>query len=102
VSDNTDLHVWLVTSSNDGREMVVPYVKTGRAMRMGYRIRFTQKGKQGTSSISQQGLVDTQPAQAAALSQLTLVRREGDECELQVALHEGERELGVYRLDCPL
>lgn len=98
---DTDLQVWLDSQPNAGQTTIVPYIKSTREMQLHYQLSLIQSGNSGTSRISQGGTVDLRAQQPTALSRLALSPNKGGGCSIDLALRDGERELGNYHFDCP-
>jgi hypothetical protein len=97
---DADLQVWLNTHADQGRTVVVPYVKSINDMQINYRMDVVQKSASSTSRIGQQGRVSTLAAQPASLAHITLGPQNG-ECHIEIVLREAGKEVGTYRFDCP-
>jgi hypothetical protein len=98
---DANLQVWLDTQVAAGQTLVVPYVKSIKDMQIGYRMEVVQRSGSSNSRISQQGRVDAAAGQPASLGRVILNVQRGGECRIELALHEGRVELGIYRFDCP-
>ena len=98
---DVDLQVWLATQNIGGQAAVIPYVKSVKDMRLNYRMNVIRRGIGGTSRIRQVGNVDAPANISAPLAQVTLGLQNDDDCHVEVALHDADVALGVYRFDCP-
>ncbi len=98
---DANLQVWLDTQVAAGQTLVVPYVKSIKDMQIGYRMEVVQRSGSSNSRISQQGRVDAAAGQPASLGRVILNVQRGGECRIELALHEGRVELGIYQFDCP-
>lgn len=98
---DADLQVWLDAQVMAGEMVVVPYVKSVADMQINYRMDVIQEGAAGTSRIRQQGRVSARAKKPASLARVMLGVQSGAECSIEIALREGQKQVGVYRFDCP-
>lgn len=97
---DADLQVWLDTQPVANQIVMIPYVKSARAMRVQYRLEVVQRSGASTSRISQQGQVDAVAAQPMKLVHIAVGAQAGGECRVEVVLSNGNRDIGSYRFDC--
>jgi hypothetical protein len=97
---DADLQVWLDTQPGTNQVVMIPYVKSVRNMQMHYRLEVVQRSGGSTSRISQQGQVNAVAAQPMKLAHVAIGMQAGGECRVEVALSNGNRDMGTYRFDC--
>ncbi len=95
------MQVWLDTLRGAGPPVVVPYVQTDQDARLRYRMTVVKNGKSGHSRIAQSGTVVATAGTPREMSRLTMGVQEGDECQIEIEMLEGEQVRGRYRFDCP-
>lgn len=95
-----NFQVWLDMQSSGRQTIVVPYVRSPRDARVSFRFDVIQSGAAGISRISQSGRVSTTAAKPEALARVELRAQTDQQCRVEVALREGEKEIGAYKFDC--
>jgi hypothetical protein len=100
VTADVNLNVWFDVSPNQSQVLVVPYVKSARDVRLQYQLNVVNTGKSGSSSISQGGTLTVSHGQPKAVSSVQVTPQAGGTCEIDLTLHEGDREVGQYSFHC--
>ena len=95
-----NFQVWLDMQNSGRKTIVIPYVRSPRDTRVNFRFDVIQSGAGGTSRISQSGRVSTTAAKPEALARVELGAQTDQQCRVEVALREGEKEIGAYKFDC--
>jgi hypothetical protein len=100
---DADLQVWLDTQPGAHQTVMTPYVKSGKNIRLTYRMEIIQQRGVGSSRINQQGKVTAIAAQPTSLGRLTIGLQKSGECRIEIVLRDetNTTELGAYQFDCP-
>lgn len=98
---DTDLQVWLESSSLAQTSIIIPHVQSDTEKMLSYRIMTTREGPSGRSSIGQSGKVRLKPAQATALSRLAVQRDDSDQCHITLFLSLPDAPERRYEFSCP-
>lgn len=98
---DTDLQVWLETSSLAQTSIIIPHVQSDTEKMLSYRIMTTREGPSGRSSIGQSGEIRLKPDQATALSRLALQREGSDKCHITLILSLPNAPERHYEFSCP-
>jgi curli production protein len=98
---DADIQVWLETLSRTQPGVIVPYVMSTEQKHLGYRIRATNSGKHGSSTLGQGGSVTLTPDVPAALSRMAISHASGDNCQINVVLTEAGKQDRNYQFACP-
>lgn len=97
-----DMQVWLDTVAGTAPPIVVPYLRTDRDARLGYRMKVVKSGRSGSSRIDQSGTVSARAGTPQEISRFGIGRlQESDRCEIEIEMLEGDQVRGRYRFDCP-
>ncbi len=98
---DSDMQVWLDTVERARAGMVIPYVVSDQPRQLRYRVKAVQEGGGGRSVIGQAGEVQLSADVPVALSRLSVSRRPGDHCEIEVILTERGKQERRYLFECP-
>lgn len=92
--------VWLDVQNQPGQIIVVPYVKSARDIQLKFRMDVIYRGEGNTSRVSQQGTVNAEAATPTALANVKLGSSTHGDCDVELALHEGVKEIGTFHFNC--
>lgn len=98
---DTDLQVWLETSSVAQTSIIIPHVQSDTDKTLTYRIMTTQEGTSGRSSIGQSGEVRLQADHPTALSRMAVKRNSSDSCRITLILSVPDVPERRYEFSCP-
>lgn len=100
---DADVQVWLDAQPAANQVVMIPYVKSGKELRIRYRIELVQQQGGSTSRISQQGSLTALAAQPTQIGRIAVGPRQGGECRMELILRDdaNTREIGNYRFECP-
>jgi outer membrane usher protein FimD/PapC len=100
---DADLQVWLDTQSTASQTVMIPYVKSVNDIEINYRMELVQQAGGSTSRVSQQGQMAAAAAQPTAVARIAVGQQKGGECRIELVLrnNSNNKELGIYRFECP-
>ena len=98
---DTDLQVWLETSSAAQTSMIIPHVQSDTERLLSYRIVTVREGPSGRSSIGQSGQVILEADQPTELSRMSIRRDADDDCHITLIVSEENMAERRYEFSCP-